>query len=173
MKINDIVGGIDDIYEYLGSPYLKTNFGKIHIFAVGFSLFIALSFILILIMSKFFNRKKTAWERAFEELGVASKKYKEDPDNIRELYFHLTEVVKYLVESRFKFKTLCKTDSEFLHMLKLSNLEDSFAQSLNDLFERAQSAKFASLHQDQDLVLQDITLIENAIKDWEKVATEK
>lgn len=173
MKINDIIGSFDDIYEYLGTPYLKTNIGKIHIFVIGFSFFIALSFMLVLIISKFFNRKKTPWEHASEQLSAASKKYKEDPYNIRELYFHLTEVVKYLVESRFKFKALSKTDSEFLHMLKLSNLDESLAQSLNDLFERAQSAKFASLNQAQDLVLQDITLIENAIKEWEKVATRK
>ncbi len=120
-----------------------------------------------------FTKKQKPWDVARGSLEEAWQKYNNHPQNVRELYFNLTEVVKFLIESRFKTKVDCKTDSEFLLILHSLGGDEQTKTGLVDLVSRAQSVKFANLTQMEEQVLRDVELIRSALKDWAEDAITK
>lgn len=166
MDIKSFIEGLEDIYEYLGRSYIDSAQGK---FFLGLSVasfvlgFICLS---ILIYYKFVKGRLKPWDVALSELNGAFDQYQKGQGGVRQLYFDLTGIVKCLVEGHFKVRVLGKTDSEVLLAMKAGGVQPEVIKTMDDLFCRAQSVKFASQSQVQDQVARDVAMVRTALKKW-------
>lgn len=173
MDIKSILESLEDIYEYSHEPYLKSLSGKMTLFVVGVSFAAGLGCLGVVLYEKVFKGRLKPWDKALHELDQVYGQYKNGQGGVRQLYFDLTGIVKCLIEGHFGVAVLGKTDTEVLLAMKSSGIRPEVIKTMDDLFCRAQSVKFASQSQVQDQVLRDVAMIKSALSKWAKDAKKR
>lgn len=165
MDIKSLLDSIGDIDNYRGTLFLSTFKGKVLISTICILTFVIFLSLIIFIYGRSF-KKLAPWDRAKLELDRAYFEFCNGQKELRELYFDLTSIIKLVITDHLKIDVLGKTDREVIKKIRDSNIDKNLLFSIEELFYRAQSVKFASQDQVKNQILSDITITRTLLEGW-------
>lgn len=134
-----------DIYDYVYTPFYKTNIFIVISSLLLLALIITLAYIFI---KKRHNKQNiqviTHWEWALRELKkMAPSKY-ETKEEFKKFYFDITELIKLYLQKRFNFNLMEKTDEELLKYLKDKSFDEENIYVIKNILDGSLLIKFAN-----------------------------
>ena len=151
MAFLEMEADIKEIKEPYDAPY---NWKQLLKWALIIWLILGAIAIAVYVWEKYFKKKKEAplarpkpkrpaHEIALEKLEELRNKKLWQNNQTKQFYIELSDIIREYIEFRFDVLALEMTTDETISGLKLSGMEDSKTQSLRQLLQMSDLAKFA------------------------------
>ena len=148
-----------DIHDYYYLPFQQTLTFKILIIT---GLMIVGAIIGYIFFKRRYRKKISAWQWALQEISKLSPAQCTTKKNLKDFYFNLTDIIKNYLDKRYDWKTLDKTDTELITLLKKKKFDEQLLKNLQKMLSGAEWVKFAN----QDVIK---TQVEADLKTAQKI----
>jgi hypothetical protein len=157
--------GLYDIYDVWHQPWWQKPFVfLILIIVVLLILLVTIWYLFKRYRLNMFNRKKTPWQQALDDLDVLRRHNKTDVLHGKEFYLRVTEILKHYIQGRYKLDVQGKTDNECIMYLETTDVPRDLVADLRAIFQGSEMIKFANAQAAQDQIEQDFVRSKNMIQ---------
>ncbi len=155
--------GLYEIYHEWHTPFWQTAWFYYAVVASGVCVFLL---ILYLIVKKLRAKKSEAppWKVALRLLAVLKDQEIVSPEQGKDVYFLLTEILKKYFTDQYELDVQGKTDGELAIYLATTDLPKSVAETMDMITEGATLIKFANQQAMQKQIEKDLERAVGIIK---------
>jgi len=130
-----------DIFDFYYVPVWRQSW-----FFVLVASLLSLIVVAVLLKIFFYYRSKrlTPWRWAIRKLDDFDPSSFETKEEYKKFYYNLTALMKEYFSLRFLWRSMDKTDVEFIEMAKANKLDSELVTTLDGIFSGAAWVKFAN-----------------------------